>query len=123
MPVRRAASSVEIWSDGEADVTRRRSGKAIFSSSRPATAEDFRHGVRQAEPCVLLRRSFGRSLVLQTLRAFDFAIEEVTQERPDSRNRGEMTDFIPGWRERCPNQIGGQLKGQRRHQPPREVEP
>src|SRR5262245_9078947 len=113
IPVRRAASSVAISPDPDSDVTRRRSRKAAIVFLVVHRPEGGRY---------VLGRPVGSAVVLQAARVLNLAIEEVAEKRPDPRNRGKMTDFVPGRRKRRANEIGGQLEGQRGHQPSGEVE-
>src|SRR5690349_7380990 len=77
----------------------------------------------ESTPRRLLRRPSSCAIELQPARVFDLLVEEVAQEGSDSRNRREVTDFVPGRRKRRADEIGGELKRQRRNQPLREVEP
>src|SRR5262249_37475309 len=70
-----------------------------------------------------LRSPFGASIELHLPGVFDLLVEEIAEERPDPGNRPEVTDFIPGWRKRRADEIGGKLKRQRGNQPLREIEP
>src|SRR5215510_12549597 len=61
--------------------------------------------------------------ILKSACVLHFAVQEVTQKRPNRGDGAKSTHLLPVRRKRCADDVGGELERERRDQPSREVEP